>query len=299
MPRSARTSRRRTWTARSTRPATSARPTRSSSARSSATGAAMTVELHHRFDGPEDAPVVVLSNSIGTSLEMWDDQVPALAERFRVLRYDQRGHGAHARRAGSVRDRRPRPATCSRCSTTSAWSGWPGLRLLARRDDRPVARDQRARADRPAGALLHLRPHAAARDVGRARGHRARARDGGDRGGRARALVHPGAGRAATRGGGGREPDAAGRRARGLRRVLRGDRRPRPARLARSDRGADAGHRRRRGSRHAAGPRARDGGRDRRRAAGGAGRRAPPREHGAPGRGQRELLAHLGAGVRA
>jgi 3-oxoadipate enol-lactonase len=53
----------------------------------------MTVELHHRFDGPEDAPVLLLSNSLGTALEMWDDQVPLLAERFRVLRYDQRGHG--------------------------------------------------------------------------------------------------------------------------------------------------------------------------------------------------------------
>jgi 3-oxoadipate enol-lactonase len=53
----------------------------------------MSVELHHRFDGPEDAPVLMLSNSLGTTLEMWDDQVPQLAERFRVLRYDQLGHG--------------------------------------------------------------------------------------------------------------------------------------------------------------------------------------------------------------
>ena len=53
----------------------------------------MTTELHHRFDGPEDAPVVVLSNSLGMALEMWDDQMPALTDRFRVLRYDQRGHG--------------------------------------------------------------------------------------------------------------------------------------------------------------------------------------------------------------
>jgi len=50
-------------------------------------------ELHHRLDGPEDAPVLVLSNSLGTTLEMWDRQLPALAERFRLLRYDARGHG--------------------------------------------------------------------------------------------------------------------------------------------------------------------------------------------------------------
>jgi 3-oxoadipate enol-lactonase len=53
----------------------------------------MSVELHHRFDGPEDAPVVLLSNSLGTALDMWDDHVPGLAARFRVLRYDLRGHG--------------------------------------------------------------------------------------------------------------------------------------------------------------------------------------------------------------
>jgi 3-oxoadipate enol-lactonase len=35
----------------------------------------------------------VLSNSLGTDMGMWDDQLPALAGRFRVLRYDQRGHG--------------------------------------------------------------------------------------------------------------------------------------------------------------------------------------------------------------
>jgi 3-oxoadipate enol-lactonase len=51
------------------------------------------VRLHHRLDGPEDAPVVVLANSIGTTLELWDPQLPALTRRFRVLRYDQLGHG--------------------------------------------------------------------------------------------------------------------------------------------------------------------------------------------------------------
>jgi 3-oxoadipate enol-lactonase len=51
------------------------------------------VKLHHRFDGPEDAPVLVLANSIGTTLELWDAQIPAFAPEFRVLRYDQLGHG--------------------------------------------------------------------------------------------------------------------------------------------------------------------------------------------------------------
>src|SRR4051794_3728752 len=53
----------------------------------------MAVELHHRWDGPEGAPVVVLSNSLGTTSELWDRQLGALTERFRVVRYDTRGHG--------------------------------------------------------------------------------------------------------------------------------------------------------------------------------------------------------------
>jgi 3-oxoadipate enol-lactonase len=52
-----------------------------------------TVEVHYLLEGPEDAPVLVLSNSLGTTLAMWDEQAPALSERFRLLRYDHRGHG--------------------------------------------------------------------------------------------------------------------------------------------------------------------------------------------------------------
>jgi 3-oxoadipate enol-lactonase/4-carboxymuconolactone decarboxylase len=53
----------------------------------------MTVLPHHRFDGPDDAPVLVLSNSLGTDLQMWERQMSVLTRRHRVLRYDQRGHG--------------------------------------------------------------------------------------------------------------------------------------------------------------------------------------------------------------
>ena len=52
------------------------------------------VDLHHRFDGPADAPVLVLSHSLGLSTVMWDAVLPRLRERYRVLRYDHRGHGA-------------------------------------------------------------------------------------------------------------------------------------------------------------------------------------------------------------
>ena len=50
-------------------------------------------ELHYQIEGPQDAPVLVLSNSLGTDLHMWDAQIPAFAEHFRVLRFDTRGHG--------------------------------------------------------------------------------------------------------------------------------------------------------------------------------------------------------------
>ena len=53
----------------------------------------MSDRLYHRIDGPDGAPVLVLSNSIGTTHELWDQQITAFAERFRVLRYDQLGHG--------------------------------------------------------------------------------------------------------------------------------------------------------------------------------------------------------------
>lgn len=49
--------------------------------------------IFHDLSGPEGAPVVAFSNSLGATLEMWDAQARALAGRYRVLRYDTRGHG--------------------------------------------------------------------------------------------------------------------------------------------------------------------------------------------------------------
>jgi 3-oxoadipate enol-lactonase len=51
------------------------------------------VRLHHRVDGDPTAPAIVLGPSLGTTLEMWDAQVEALTERWRVVRFDTRGHG--------------------------------------------------------------------------------------------------------------------------------------------------------------------------------------------------------------
>jgi len=50
-------------------------------------------QLYYEWSGPEHAPVLVLSNSLGTSHRMWDPQVAAFTTHFRLLRYDTRGHG--------------------------------------------------------------------------------------------------------------------------------------------------------------------------------------------------------------
>jgi 3-oxoadipate enol-lactonase len=52
-----------------------------------------TVRLTASLDGPAGAPVLVLGNSLGTTGELWQPQLAALARRFRVLRYEHRGHG--------------------------------------------------------------------------------------------------------------------------------------------------------------------------------------------------------------
>ena len=49
--------------------------------------------LNYQLEGRADAPVLVLSNSLGTGLAMWDLQMPRFLEHFRVLRHDARGHG--------------------------------------------------------------------------------------------------------------------------------------------------------------------------------------------------------------
>lgn len=57
--------------------------------------------LAYRLDGDANKPVLVLSNSIATTLHMWDGQVAALTPHFRLLRYDGRGHGKSDAPAGA------------------------------------------------------------------------------------------------------------------------------------------------------------------------------------------------------
>src|SRR5262245_4633775 len=56
---------------------------------------------HYRVDGHESAPAIVFTNSLGATLSMWDEQIPALIDRYRVIRYDSRGHGQSSAPGGA------------------------------------------------------------------------------------------------------------------------------------------------------------------------------------------------------
>jgi 3-oxoadipate enol-lactonase len=103
------------------------------------------VEVHHVVSGPPDAPVVVLSGSLGSSYAMWDAQADALAQHFRVVRYDTRGHGASPVPAGpySIDDLADDVlALLDRLGVRSAHfvglslGGMTGMRLAARNPER-------------------------------------------------------------------------------------------------------------------------------------------------------------------
>jgi 3-oxoadipate enol-lactonase len=58
------------------------------------------ISINYQIDGAEGAPWLIFSNSLVTNLSMWDDQVAGLKDDFRILRYDQRGHGGTEAPAG-------------------------------------------------------------------------------------------------------------------------------------------------------------------------------------------------------
>jgi len=58
------------------------------------------VDIAYRFDGPKDGHVLLAANSLMANSSMWDWNIPAFADRYRVLRYDKRGHGSSGVAAG-------------------------------------------------------------------------------------------------------------------------------------------------------------------------------------------------------
>jgi 3-oxoadipate enol-lactonase len=59
------------------------------------------LRMRYEIDGPASAPVLVFSHPLGTDLTMWDGQAADFSKKFRVLRYDKRGHGGSSSPAGS------------------------------------------------------------------------------------------------------------------------------------------------------------------------------------------------------
>src|SRR5271165_1929124 len=51
------------------------------------------VRTHYEWSGSDDGEVLVFANSLGSDLHMWDKVLPSLENRYRILRYDMRGHG--------------------------------------------------------------------------------------------------------------------------------------------------------------------------------------------------------------
>jgi len=60
------------------------------------------IAFNYEISGPDTAPWLIFSNSLATNLQMWDPQAEALKDSFRMLRYDQRGHGRPRRRPAAT-----------------------------------------------------------------------------------------------------------------------------------------------------------------------------------------------------
>jgi 3-oxoadipate enol-lactonase len=58
------------------------------------------ISVHYMLEGPVSGPVITMSNSLASNLSMWEPQMPVLTSRYRVLRYDTRGHGGTDATAG-------------------------------------------------------------------------------------------------------------------------------------------------------------------------------------------------------
>src|SRR5687767_5774337 len=56
--------------------------------------------IYFEAEGAQDKPVLMFCNSLGTTLHMWDGQMPAVTRHFRIVRYDRRGHGRSGVPAG-------------------------------------------------------------------------------------------------------------------------------------------------------------------------------------------------------
>ena len=88
------------------------------------------IAMNYTLDGPAGAPVVTLSHSLAANLSMWDPQMPALTSRYRVLRYDTRGHGGTDAPAGAYSlDQLARDARALLAGLGISRTHWIGLSM--------------------------------------------------------------------------------------------------------------------------------------------------------------------------
>jgi 3-oxoadipate enol-lactonase len=86
--------------------------------------------IHYQVEGPANAPVLMLCNSLGTDLHMWDDQAPAWSKEFRLIRYDRRGHGQSGAPKGPyTMDRLGRDALAVADAAGARTFNWCGLSM--------------------------------------------------------------------------------------------------------------------------------------------------------------------------
>ncbi len=89
--------------------------------------------LNVSVEGRDSGPTLMMSNSLGCTMAMWEPQMPALTKLFRVIRYDRRGHGKSGMQRPDL-DGALSARTCWRSSTTSTsircigagcrWAAW-------------------------------------------------------------------------------------------------------------------------------------------------------------------------------
>ena len=178
--------------------------------------------IHVEVEGPEGAPVLMLSNSLGTNLHMWDDQVAPWTRHFRLVRYDRRGHGKSSVPKG--------PYTMARLGRdvvavldALGYCQDQLVRLVDGRHGRAMARRQCRKADRQAHSFQHLVLLPGQDHVGGPAQARARERPGRHRRRQYGALVHQGLPRTLSASDGQNARNVRGDECRGLLRLRRSD----------------------------------------------------------------------------